>query len=167
MMIRFILWQTEVLYSSVARIANMTLFALSSRSGGFLGLNLGRRGDRPFLDLQTNTILAGLEGDGVLRDLNDLAGNTADGGDFIAKAQRVAHLLGLFLFLILRTDNKKIEDGKHQDKHDDHGAAASGSRSSLGKKQVHSENSLQIEYDVIIRYRDGKISISIKDFSQQ
>jgi len=74
--------------------------------------------DRPFLDLNTDTILTGLKRDSLFRNLHDLTGHTPDGDDLITQSDVAAHFLRGFLSLIFRPDHDKIHDRKHGDQHD-------------------------------------------------
>ena len=90
----------------------------SFRLIGSLRLGAGVRGNGPLSDLDANLILAGLEGHAVVRDVDDFAHHTADRDDIVTDFQIGTHFIELFLLLVLRKDQKQIEDDKHQNDHD-------------------------------------------------
>jgi hypothetical protein len=63
--------------------------------------------------------------------------HAADGGQPVALLQRAAHFLGLLFPLALRTDEHEVENGDHQDDHQDRHTAAGGvgsaGRGGIGK----------------------------------
>lgn len=96
---------------------------------GLFGLDLGSGLNGPLLDLDADAVLTGLEGDGILGDLDDLAGDAADGGDLFTKAEGIAHFLGFLFPLILRPDHDEVHEDEHQDQREhqgQHGTAGRG-----------------------------------------
>ena len=94
-------------------------------AGFFFGLLGGSLISRTHVNRADSTLqktdlgagLAGFHGDGVFLHADDLANDTANGGDLIANLQRIAHG-GFFLLLLLRgADNQEVED---QSKYNDH-----------------------------------------------
>ena len=85
----------------------LLFLALAAARFSFGCFHLSGGGNAPLLDLNADSVLTGLESDGVFSYLNDLTGHAADSGDLVAKAQGVAHILNLFLFLVFRTDRKR------------------------------------------------------------
>ena len=80
-------------------------------------------------EFHADAVLAGLDDDSTIGNSDHAAVYAADGGDPIALLQAVAHILGFFLALVLGTDQHEIENGHHDDDHNERGtqAAACGS----------------------------------------
>ena len=66
-----------------------------------------------------DTVIAGLNHNGVGVHHNDLAHNAADGGDHITLLQAVTHVLCLLLPLVLRTDHEEIHH-RHEGNNHNH-----------------------------------------------
>ena len=64
-------------------------------------------------DTDLGAILRALKHQRFLGDANDLTDNATDSGDLITDLQAIAHLLLLALLLLLRTNDKEIEEQKH------------------------------------------------------
>ena len=75
-------------------------------------------GHGPLGKLDADAISAGLDHDGVLLNSADGAGDTADGGNLITNGQRVTHILGFLLALVLGTDHEEVQHGEHQHQHE-------------------------------------------------
>ena len=68
-------------------------------------------------DVDLGAIVCTLDDTGLFFDADDLADDTADGGDLIAHGQVVAHGSLLSLLLLLGTDHKEIEYNEYTDDH--------------------------------------------------
>ena len=97
---------------------------LGGLSGSSVFAGLGALvGDGPLGELDADAISAGLDHDGVFLYRADGAGDATDGGDFVAKLQAVAHSFNGLLLLVLRTDEQEIENGDHNNDHNNAAAA--------------------------------------------
>ena len=145
----------------------LLFLALAAARFSFGCFHLSGGGNAPLLDLNADSVLTGLESDGVFSYLNDLTGHAADSGDLVAKAQGVAHILNLFLFLVFRTDKEEIENGKHEHEHKDGGAACACSGGSSGKDKIHfgftSEKSIFVLY-MLVRQNSRYLDAFIENF---
>ncbi len=105
-----------------------------SLAGLFHGLFhiLAGGGDAPLGDLDADPVLAGLKGDIVAGNVDDLAHHTADGDDVVTHGQGVAHFLGFFLALLLGADHQEVENGNDDEQVDDHDGPSAATAGCLG-----------------------------------
>ena len=76
-------------------------------------------GNRPFLQLHSYAVRAGLDDNPIIRNMAYGADNTADGRDFIANLQILAHLVHFFFLLVFGPNQEVIEDENHDENHQD------------------------------------------------
>ena len=103
-------------------------------------------GNGPLGELDADAVSASLDHDGVLLNSADGAGNTTDGGDLITNSQRIAHVLGFLLTLVLGADHEEVQHGEHQHQHEN----------SAHHLRIQS-NSLQ-KY-ILLAYANGLLSL--------
>ena len=146
------------------------LFFLFAESRGvvlgcFFRFHLCGGGDCPLLRLDSHSVFTGLKGDGVFSDLDDLAGDAADGGDLITERKRAAHLFRLFLLFVFRANDEEVENRKHHNKHENKRAAASCCHfSCFSKKEIEHSFCLQKIIDLLYNLHD--INARVKFFCQ-
>ena len=85
----------------------------------FAGLIDAVCGNGPLGNLNADAIFAGLKGDQVAADINNLADHAADRRDLIADAEAIAHLFGFLFLLVFRADHEEIEDSDQKNDHYD------------------------------------------------
>ena len=85
--------------------------------------------DRSFENADLGALVGGLDDAGFFLDADDLADDTADGGDLVTHLKVVSHGSGLFFLLLLRANAKEVknyEDNYHKTHSQPHAAAALG-----------------------------------------
>ena len=79
----------------------------------------GVRRNRPLCHLDADTILAGLKGNEIAADVDDLADHSADRRDLIPYGEIVAHFFCFLFLLVFRTDQEEVKDGDHHNENED------------------------------------------------
>ena len=85
--------------------------------------------DSALKDADLGAVAAGNDNAGLFLDADDLADDTADGGDLVTHLKVVSHGSGLFFLLLLRANAKEVknyEDNYHKTHSQPHAAAALG-----------------------------------------
>ena len=73
--------------------------------------------DCRFQKTDAGAVTCGFQHKGLFLDADNLADDSADGGDFISNLEIVAHFVYLFFLLFLGTNARKVKDC---DDHNDH-----------------------------------------------
>ena len=100
--------------------------------------------DRGFEDADLGALVAGFDHAGFFFDAHDLTDNAADGGDLVANRQIISHGVVFLLLLLLGTNAKEIENGKHHNEHQDHHQRSTGASSVAARSGVQCNNQIHV-----------------------
>ena len=76
--------------------------------------------DRTLENADLGAVASGLDHAGLVLDANDLADDTANGGNLVANRERIAHFILLALLLFLGADHEEVHKYENEDKGQEH-----------------------------------------------
>ena len=106
------------------------------------------------------SVATGLDHDGLILNADDLSDDAADGCYLVSDSERVTHLRGLLLLLLLRAVHEEIEHRQHRHEHDNRGEPLhTGTRGRCRRICKNSKHLLILQIKIISYYYNPSMDI--------